>query len=273
MQLCMNDVTIMKHGDLLSRIAAVGQAGYPAMEFRKAALLSALRSDVRTADIRKALDASGVEISCLNAEESISFNGKRGSRVLGEAAEYLFYLCSELGCPCVEVIGSFKAPTEDADEIKKETAEALLRLSDIAKPYGIRLAIEFMALPGSSVRTLEQSLEILDIVNRDNVGVLFDTWHHFAGGGTAEDILKAGSGRIFMVHVSDCPEGTPFEIPRTESFFPGDGAVPIAEHLAAIRETGYDGAVSLEIMAPEVQEMRTVDCLAKGCETLLPLFP
>ena len=273
MQLCMNDVTIMKHGDLLSRIAAVGEAGYPAMEFRKAALLSALRSGTRISEIREALDAAGVEVPCLNAVESISFNEKRGVRVLSEAAEYLFYLCSELGCPCVEVIGSFKVPTEDPEEIRKETAEALIRLSDTARPYGIRLAMEFMALPVSSVKTLDQSLRILEDVGKDNVGILFDTWHHYAGGGTAEDILKARSDQIFMVHVSDCPEGSPLSIPRAESYFPGDGAIPIAEQLSALQKIGYDGAVSLEIMAPDVQDMEIEACLSKGCETLLPLLP
>ena len=141
MQLCMNDVTIMKHEDLLTRIAAAGEADYPAMEIRKAAILQALREGHRIADIRGALEKAGIELACVNAVESITFNGKRGGRVLLEAAEYLFYLTKELGCDTVEVIGSFKAPTEDPEEIKKETAESLLRLSDVAKPYGIRLAL------------------------------------------------------------------------------------------------------------------------------------
>ena len=273
MQLCMNDVTIMKHEDLLTRIAAAGEAGYPAMEIRKAAILQALREGHRIADIRGALEKAGIELACVNAVESITFNGKRGGRVLLEAAEYLFYLTKELGCDMVEVIGSFKAPTEDPEEIKKETAESLLRLSDAAKPYGIRLALEFMGVPACSVKTLNQTLEILEEVNRDNVGILFDSWHHYAAGGTVENILQVHPGQMFMVHVSDCPEKAPFTAARTESWLPGDGGVPIAEQLRALQQVGYDGPVSLEVMSPEVQDMELRSCLAACRDALLPLLP
>ena len=273
MQLCMNDVTIMKHSDLLSRISAAGDAGFPAMEIRKAAILQALREGCRIADIRRALENAGIELACVNAVDSISFNGKRGTVIHSEAAEYLFYLVRELGCSMVEVIGTFKAPTEDPAEIRKETAEALLRLSDLARPYGINLGLEFMGLPASSVKTLAQSLEILEDVNRDNVGILFDSWHHYAAGGTVEEILKVRPEQMFMVHVSDCPERAPLTARRSESWLPGEGVVPIAEQLAALKQIGYDGPVSAEIMSPEVQDMPLSDCLAACRDTLLPLLP
>ena len=56
------------------------------------------------------------------------------------------------------------------------TPLALLRLSDAAADDGVRLALEFMAVPGSSVQTFAQCAEILEAVDRANVGMLLDTW-------------------------------------------------------------------------------------------------
>ena len=43
MQLCMNEVTILRSGDLLSHIADCAAHGYSHMEIRKASLLRALK--------------------------------------------------------------------------------------------------------------------------------------------------------------------------------------------------------------------------------------
>ena len=157
-------------------------------------------------------------------------------RVLAEMSEYLFYCCRAIGCDCVEVIASFKAPTEDLEEIRVETVRALKQLSDVAKPYGIKLALEYMGVPASSVKTFDQALAIVNEVDRDNVGILLDTWHHYAGGCKTADILKADKGQTFMVHTSDCPRHEPFEALRAESFMPGEGAVEIAAMLENLKK-------------------------------------
>ena len=49
------------------------------------------------------------------------------------------------------------------------------------------------------------------------------------------------AGLIEHVHLSDCDGRVHGDLP------PGRGVTPIGDYLAAIRDTGYDGVVSIEL--------------------------
>ena len=261
MKFCINEMTIMKSGDILSHIAACSLHGIDCMEVCKRSLLQYLREGGTLPALKEAFFDYGVKPVCINAIESISFHEKRSMRVLKEASEYLFYCSKEIGCDCVEVIASFKVPATSTEEINEETAQALRQLSDVAEPYGVKLALEYMGVPGSSVRTFLQAKEIIEAVERDHVGILLDTWHHYAMGSQPDDILQAKASQIFMVHTSDCPERAPGTAVRTESVLPGEGVVPIEEMLKNLNRIGYNGVVSAEIFSPSVQAMPIDMCL------------
>ena len=271
MQLCMNEMTLGGRNGLIGDIEACARHGYTCMEIRKPSLMDYLRQGGSLENLRETLEHCGVKPACLNSIESISFNGKRGMRVLTEMSEYLFYCCRSIGCDCVEVIGSFKVEASE-EEIHAETVRALIQLSDAAKPYGVKLALEYMGVPASSVKTFKQALAIVNEVGRDNVGILLDTWHHYAGGCEVDDILVADQGQIFMVHTSDCPSHAPFEALRAESFLPGDGAADIGGMLANLKKVGYDGAVSVEVMAPEIQALPVEQLLEQAKQATQPLL-
>lgn len=254
-ELAMNELSFGKRGDLIRDIELCARLGFREMEISKGCLRSYLRAGGTLEELRGHLEGRGIRPVCLNSIESITFNGKRGERQLLELSEYLFYCAKAIGCPCVEVIASFKAPTEVWEEVREETVRVLTRLSDAARPFGIRLALEYMGVPASSVKTFAQGLEIVRGVGRDNVGLLVDTWHHYASGSTPEELTGAKAGEIFMVHTSDCPRGEALSIPRAESYLPGEGEAPLGEMLSALREIGYEGAVSVEVMAPALQEL------------------
>ena len=228
MELCFNEMTVMKNGTLPEDIALCAQAGFSAVELRKGTLLRYLRGGGTLEALRQTLEEQHVRAASLNALESVSFQTKAGGRMLRELSEWCFAACRVLGCDCMEVIASFHVPEgTSATAICRETADSLLRLSDAAADYGVRLALEFMAVPGSSVRTFAQCAEILEAVDRANVGMLLDTWHFCAGGSRPEELSALRGDRLFMVHVSDCPARAPFTAQRAESYWPGEGDAPL----------------------------------------------
>ena len=272
MKYCMNEVCIMARKDLPAHIRSIAARGIRHMEIRKAALLKYLGSGGTLEDIRSVLTETGMEINCLNALESVTFHDAKGRQELYELAQLLFYCCRELDIPHIELIASFNPPTENWAEIKAETVRALRELSDLARPYGVKLALEYMGTAGSSVGTFLQALEVIRETDRDNVGLLPDTWHHWAGGSAAEDILQAKAEEIFVVHTSDCPAGAPFTIPRPASFLPGDGTADIAGMLACLHKIGYDGVFSVEVMDPALLAMETEAFLQAAEDKTLPLL-
>lgn len=272
MEFCINEMCLAQQGDLLSHIADCAAQGVRCMEISKACLLEYLRGGGTLDALREAFVRGGVTPVCVNSIESVSFNGKRAARVLREASEYLFYCCRAIGCDCVEVIGSFRAPTQDGAEIEAETAEAITRLSDAARPYGVRLALEYMGVADSSVQTFAQALSIVRQVGRENVGLLVDTWHHYASGSRADELLRAEGGEIVLAHISDCPACAPGQAIRANSFLPGDGDAPLREMLANLSVIGYRGPVSAEIFSPAVRALAPSEYIARAKAATLPLL-
>ena len=164
------------------------------------------------------------------------------------------------------MIAAFGAPTDDREEVTAETAGVLTDLSRIAADYNMRLALEYMGISKNSVRTFDHALEIVNRTGRDNVGLLPDTWHHYAGGSSPEDILKAGADQIFTVHVSDAPAKAPYTLRRAECIWPGDGAVPIGAMLCNLQKIGYDDVVSVEVFDPDIQRMPPETCIPLAFE-------
>ena len=122
------------------------------------------------------------------------------------------------------------------------------------------------------MRTFAQCAEILEAVDRANVGMLLDTWHFCAGGSRPEELSALRGDRLFMVHVSDCPARAPFTAQRAESYWPGEGDAPLEELLRRVRATGYDGPCSVEVMDPNVLALPAGDAIRRAAETMKPLL-
>ena len=67
-----------------------------------------------------------------------------------------------------------------------------------------------------------------------------DISHLHLSGASFDDVQKL-KGLIGHIHLSDCDGKVHGDLPA------GRGVTPIKEYLAAIRDTGYDGTVSIEL--------------------------
>ena len=110
MELCFNEMTVMKNGTLPEDIALCAQAGFSAVELRKGTLLRYLRGGGTLEALRQTLEEQHVRAASLNALESVSFQTKAGGRMLRELSDWCFAACRVLGCDCMEVIASFNVP-------------------------------------------------------------------------------------------------------------------------------------------------------------------
>ena len=272
MNFCINEMCLAQQGDLLSHIEECAAQDIKSMEVSKNSLIAYLRDGGTLETLGETFRRSGVAPVCVNSIESISFNTKRGMRVLREMSEFLFYCCRCLNCQCVEVIGSFKVPTKDEAQIEEETVQALRLLSDAAKPYGIRLALEYMGVADSSVFRFAQALSIVRKTGRENVGLLVDTWHHYASGSAPEELLEAAEEEIYMVHISDCPACRPGEAIRTNSLLPGQGDAPLQAMLENLSAIGYRGPVSAEVFAPSIRGLEPAEYISRTKAATMPLL-
>ncbi len=141
------------------------------------------------------------------------------------AASAFLDLAATLGAREVQIV------CEDQD--LERAADQLARLAEAAAERGIGTALEFMAF--RTVNTLETALRV---AARGRARVLVDALHFIRSAGTVAALAAAPPGRIAYFQLCDAPAALQFtdliQEARFDRLFPGEGALPLPEMLAAL---------------------------------------
>lgn len=110
---------------------------------------------------------------------------------------------------------------------------------EIAGKAGVRIAFEPLnRYETPLLNTATESLELIDRVGADNLGLLLDTFHMNIEEPSIEASIRTCGERIFHFHVAD-----------SNRWYPGAGHLDFRRILEALFSTGYSGFVSGEFMA------------------------
>jgi len=106
------------------------------------------------------------------------------------------------------------------------------------------------------INTVDESLEILEHVGMENIGILFDTFHANIEEVSIEKSIQKANGRLFHVHVAD-----------SNRWAPGYGHLDFEKVRGALSKIGYQGFGSLESLPrPSPQK-----CLQESAEFIKKL--
>jgi D-psicose/D-tagatose/L-ribulose 3-epimerase len=122
------------------------------------------------------------------------------------------------------------------DDEWKRSVEHLRRVAEYAAAAGVVLAEEVVnRFELYHLNTLDQGIRLVDDVGHPSCRLHLDTFHaHIEEKNTADAIRRAGD-RIAHVHISENDRGVP-----------GSGSVAWDGTFDALRETGYDGWLTVE---------------------------
>ena len=153
-------------------------------------------------------------------------------------------LCYEYGCDnLLLVLGEYYWNNEviPAEAQWDAAVENLRLLGDHAKGLGLEIVLELEPFTPALVNNVETMLRFLDDVGMpETVRANCDISHlHLMRVDPAE--VRRLEGRIGHVHLSDCDGEVHGDLP------PGRGVTPIAAYLEQVRDTGFDGTVSIEL--------------------------
>jgi sugar phosphate isomerase/epimerase len=162
-------------------------------------------------------------------------------RVRIEHTRRALSLCAELGAPHITTEpGGPLAPGQSRQGAIDLFVEALKPLAEHAHDLGVLLLIE--PEPGLLLETTDQYLEVAERVGAPSIGLNFDVGHAFC---VREDLPRAIAklaGQIRHYHFEDIASTRVHH-----HLVPGTGAIDFAEVVAAIRATGYDGWLTVEL--------------------------
>jgi sugar phosphate isomerase/epimerase len=148
---------------------------------------------------------------------------------------------SKLGAAVV--LGSIRGKLDTSSpEARQESyqiaVDAARELADFAATLGVILTIEpINRYETNFLNTIAETIEFIRLVGRRNVGLLADTFHMNIEEGDMVAVLKGAGSLLWHVHFAD-----------SNRYAPGMGHLNFPELAAALKDIGYNGYVSAEII-------------------------
>ena len=194
--------------------------------------------------IRKALDENGLEctgLSVIPDEEhspisDSEINRKNSEDFLKWSIDCCHALNSKLLCgPFHQPLGKFSGTAPTLEE-KERGAKVHQNTCDYAKKFDISLSIEPLnRFECYFLNTVEDTSKYIDLVDRNNFGILYDTFHSNIEEKDPVGSLEFFSKYINHIHISENDRGTP-----------GKGNIPWIETFKVIKKIKYEGWLSIE---------------------------
>lgn len=216
--------------------------------------------------LRAHLDDLGLDVPCL-ATYTGFYVGEDAETCEGELSKLERY-CEFADLLDVELVRHSPggpSPYEASDEDYEEAARWMRRAADLAAGYDKRLGMEIHG--NTLVESAADAVRLLDLVDRDNVGVIHDAGNmYLCGEAYGPASVERLGDRLRHVHVKDersvddaggvgrfereTGDGTAYFEPALL----GEGDVDHGRLFRALREAGYDGFLTDECHVPQDDE-------------------
>jgi 2-keto-myo-inositol isomerase len=265
-KIAFNQATTMKYSSLKTDLELCEKHGYELIEIRLDKLKEYLLNNT-VEDLKSFFQNNRIKPYAFNALEFISFRDEAGYQQIKEDLKFLCHVGEIINCKKIIVVPTFDIGNYTKLQIKEETVRVLTELAELAQPYGVKLALEFVGYPNCSVNTFGQAYEIVNEVNRDNVGIVLDCFHFHAMNSKIEDLQNADPNKIFVFHIDDCEDLPVGALRDYHRLWPGEGAINLELILGTLKEIGYHEMVSIELFRPEYWEWDIERTIKIGKET------
>ena len=229
--------TVCLSGTLDEKLAAAARAGFDGVELFEADLLN---SPLPPDEVRRVAEELGLTIDLYPAVPRL--RGRAGARLPprrgqvrrdgGSSARDTLLVCSNVSPEAI-----------DDDDL---AAEQLRALADRAPSRGLRIAYEALAW-GRHVNEYDHAWRIVEAADHPALGTCLDSFHILSRGTDLGAI--AGIDKVFYLQLADAPHLSMdvLQWSRHHRCFPGQGSFDLADFVARVLATGYDGPLSLEV--------------------------
>lgn len=259
-----------------ARIQALGYEGLELMADVPHAWPMGLLKSTRES-IARAMESRGLRFSNVNAFMMNAINDHRHPylhpsflepdlgyrRVRIDHTRRALDLCAELGAPHITTEPGGPLPEGMSRQAAIDRfVESLKPLAEHAHNRGVMLLIE--PEPFLLIETTDQYLEVADRVDAPSIGLNFDVGHAFCVSEDLERSIARMAPHTRHYHFEDI---APSRVHH--HLVPGQGAIDFPAVVEAIRRTGYDGWLTVELY-PNIDDP---DAAARGAiEHLRPIL-
>lgn len=262
--------------EAIDRIASLGFAGVELMA-DEPHLWPATTSLERMQTIRQRLSNRNLSVSNVNAfmmnavqdfwhpswiEPDAAFRQLRVQHTIDA-----LNMASQIGAPCITTEPGGPLPK---DMIREQAMDlflsGLLVALEYAEQYGVQLLVE--PEPGLLIENADQFLELAERISSPMFGLNFDVGHFYCVGDPLPETVDRMQRYTRHYHFEDIAATRVHE-----HLIPGRGAIDFGDLTTAVRETGYEGWLTVELYPylddPDGAGAEALDYLKR----LLPSYP
>jgi 4-hydroxyphenylpyruvate dioxygenase len=259
--------TISVSGTLRGKLRAIADAGFESVEIFESDLLACPET---VAVVGAMMRDQGLD--CVAFQPFRDFEGmpsRLRARVF-DRAERKFDVMEELGTNLL-LVSSNVSPDSLGDRAR--IVDDFRALGERAAARGLRVAFEALAW-GRHVCDHRQAWDIVREVDHPAVGLALDSFSSLARAVPIASLRTIVPAKLFHVQVADAPSLSmdPLSWSRHFRCMPGQGDLPLVEYVAALREIGYGGVLSLEIFNDRFLAGSAADIAVDGMRSLTYLL-
>jgi 4-hydroxyphenylpyruvate dioxygenase len=234
--------TVSLSGDLQEKIEAIARAGFEGVEIFENDFLA---FDHSPREVGVMVRDAGMVVTLFQPFRDFEGLNEPFRSKAFDRAERKFDVMHELGSDLILVCSNVSPHALGGVD---RAADDLRELGLRAARRGLRIGFEALAW-GRFVNDHRDAWEIVRRTDQANVGLILDSFHTLARGIDSNTIRAIPKDKIFLVQLADAPKLQVDLLSWSRHFrsMPGQGELPVADFMAAVIATGYDGFRSLEI--------------------------
>ncbi|MDR1567794.1 MAG: sugar phosphate isomerase/epimerase [Streptococcaceae bacterium] len=252
MKLCINEATCMNNSTLKKDLELAEKNGYDYIELR----IDMLRNYLKTApltDLADFFNSHNLKPAGYNSIENINFTTQEEWEKIETD---LLFACEAkrfIGGETIVVVPTIKSGmTYSESEIFEDSVKVLSKMSQIVKPYDMKIAFEPIGSEDCCVRSLSEGMKIIEAVDEANVGLVIDAFnlYLFEGWKDIDCLKRIPVEKIFCYHIDDSDDLPLNILDHCHRLFPSNGVIPLQEITRILKDIGYAGICSLELFNP-----------------------
>jgi len=247
--------------NLVTALNIAEQAGFSAVEIVSSKLDSYLAEGFTAHDLDSELKKRHLQAVCINDICHIeSPRPEALEQMLSEAHRYS-EIAEIIGCKYIQLVPLIELDGRPWDEILEITSANTRLICEIGAKHGVAFQLE--AVAWSPFRSLKRGLALIEKVNMNNLGMVVDTWHFWAGGETTvEEVAAMDPSLIYNVHFCDGKKqaiDTVWDETKLRGYYFDEADIPLQEYSDAIKACGYKGWWSVELVSSKHWEMDAIE--------------
>lgn len=242
----------VRNKSLEERLEAARVGGFDAMSIFPIDFVNWTEEGMTGAEIRRRYEDAGVKLAIVDPyvqwvpgfeipdgypPENIPF--------IDHTEDQVFRMADVLGANQINVVDGLGLEYD-----QNALIDSLGAFADRAGQRGLRLGLEPM--PISTIATLRQGWALVEAVNRNNLGLTFDTWHFWRSEPDHDLLRSIPSDKIFDVQLVDATEdlkGDLFNDLLRHRLFAGEGDFDLETTVSVLKEIGAFRSVGPELFS------------------------